>query len=432
LHPLGSADDHAFIIEDAELTTLVHDPGMFEDRAGEMAGRIDGLKLLGLGPTSAGRDLLALADEQPGDVGEIVATENDVAGVFYTGGTTGRPKGVVHPGRSLLYSAVLALAEWQLPQTPRFMACTPISHAAGAIIPPVLMRGGTIVLLPSFDPAQVLATIERQRVDTMFLVPTMIYVLLDHPDLRKHDLGSLETMLYGAAPMSSSRLGEAMDVFGKKFIQGYGQTEATATVTVLPKQDHDVNRPDLLGSCGRAMRGVRAGILDDEGNRVQGGDIGELCVRGRVVMDRYWRQPELTAEAFRGGWLRTGDIARRDAEGYITLVDRAKDMIISGGFNVYPREIEDVLSAHPAVASVAVIGVPDNKWGEAVKAVVVVRPGAEVPAEELMALVRDKKGPVYAPKSVDFVEQIPLTAVGKADKKALRAPYWAGMERQVH
>jgi fatty-acyl-CoA synthase len=237
--------------------------------------------------------------------------------------------------------------------------------------------------------------------------------------------------MYGASPISPARLVEGMDRIGQVFCQLYGQTECAGLATSLWRHQH-VREERRLASCGTALPGVRVAVLDEEGCELPDGEAGEIGVQGPSVMLGYFKQPDLTASTLRDGWLRTGDMAVRDGDGYFTIVDRKKDMIVSGGFNVFPREIEDVLSAHPSVSAVAVIGVPDDKWGEAVKALVVARPGAAVDGDELMALVRDKKGPVYAPKSVDVVDALPVTAVGKADKKALRARYWAGHDRLVN
>ena len=215
-------------------------------------------------------------------------------------------------------------------------------------------------------------------------------------------------------------------------MQLYAQSEAPNTVTVLHQHEHDPERPERLASCGTPCAGVLVRLLDDDGHEVPDGEVGEICVRGPLVMQGYWNKPEETAQAFRHGWLYTGDMARRDADGYLYIVDRSKDMIISGGFNVYPREVEDVLSQHPAVASAAVVGIPDAKWGEAVHAQVVLRAGASVAAEELMALVRERKGAVQAPKSIEFVAALPVTGLGKLDKKAIRAKFWQGQQRAVH
>jgi fatty-acyl-CoA synthase len=240
----------------------------------------------------------------------------------------------------------------------------------------------------------------------------------------RFDLTSLEMIVYGAAPMSPDRLREGIKLFGSVFVQLYGQTEAPQCVTTMRKIDHDDKKPGRLGSCGRPNPLVDIKLFDADMREVAAGEPGEICVRGTLVMDGYWKRPEATAEAFRGGWLHTGDVAVRDAEGYLYIVDRTKDMIISGGFNIYPREVEDALMAHHAVASAAVIGIPEDKWGEAVKAFVVLKPGANNDAAELQAHVKHKRGAPWSPKSIDFIDAIPVTGLGKIDRKALRAPYW--------
>jgi fatty-acyl-CoA synthase len=261
----------------------------------------------------------------------------------------------------------------------------------------------------------------------------MIYVLLDSPARQGADLSSLQLIIYGASPMSPTRLIEGMQVFGPVFMQLYAQSEAPNTVTVLHQHEHDpVHHPERLASCGTPCVGNQVRLLDDDGQEVAEGAVGEICVRGPLVMQGYWNKPEETAQALRHGWLHTGDMARRDADGYLYIVDRSKDMIISGGFNVFPREVEDALSQHPAVAAAAVVGVPDAKWGEAVRALVVLRPGAAASAEELMALVRERKGAVYTPKAIEFVDALPMTGLGKLDKKAIRARFWQGLARAVH
>jgi fatty-acyl-CoA synthase len=255
------------------------------------------------------------------------------------------------------------------------------------------------------------------------VVPTMLYALLDHPDFATRDLSSLATVYYGASAISPTRLREAITRLGPIFFQYYGQAEGPMTICVLRKDEHDVDDLDRLATCGRPVPWVHVKLLDADGVEVPRGEPGEICVRGPLVMRGYWNKPEQTAEALAGGWLHTGDIAREDGDGFYTIVDRKKDMVVTGGFNVFPREVEDVISGHPAVANVAVIGVPDERWGEAVKAVVVLRPGQSVAPDELIALVKEAKGSVQAPKTVDFVDEIPLSPLGKADKKALRAQY---------
>jgi fatty-acyl-CoA synthase len=259
----------------------------------------------------------------------------------------------------------------------------------------------------------------------------MIYALTTHPRIRDADLSSLKLVVYGAAPISPSLLAEAMEIFGPVFLQLYAQSEAPMTVTTLATRDHDPDRPGQLLSCGFPMVGVQVKLLDDAGAPVAVGDVGEICVRGPLVMDGYWRRPEETAAAFRDGWLRTGDLAREDERGYLYIVDRKKDMIISGGFNVYPKEVEDALASHPDVAQAAVFGVPDARWGEAVKAVIVPWPGRSPDVDAIIAFVRSTKGAVNTPKSIDVIDEMPETALGKPDKQALRAPYWQEARRNV-
>lgn len=431
LHPLGSLDDHVFITGDAEAKALVIDAPAFPGHGASLAWQAGTEQVLTLGAADYGEDLIALAEAcAPGPV-EVGAERDDIALIAYTGGTTGRSKGVVHRQRSLVQNIVMTLAEWEWPEEIRLLAATPITHAVGAMMLPAFLRGGTVVLHKGFDADAFLDAIERHRITATFLVPTMVYVLLDHPRIGRTDLSSLDMVVYGAAPMSPARLREAMDVFGPVFMQLYAQTEAPNTVTSLRKTDHDPAHPERLASCGRPLAGIRVALLDEDMNEVPVGEVGEICVRGPLVMEGYWKRPEETEATLRGGWLHTGDLARRDEDGYIYIVDRAKDMIVSGGFNVFPREVEDVLTGHPGVAMAAVIGVPDPKWGEAVKAVVVKRSDAAVTADELIALVREKKGPVYTPKTVEFDDDLPVTPLGKPDKKAVRARYWEGQERQV-
>jgi fatty-acyl-CoA synthase len=278
-----------------------------------------------------------------------------------------------------------------------------------------------MVVQPGFEPVAVMETIERYRINCMMLVPTMIYALLDHPRFGEFDLSSLETVFYGASAISPARLKEAIERIGPVFQQFYGQAEAPMALTILRKAEHDVTDMRRLASCGRPTPWVNLALLDSEGNPVPDGEPGEICVRGPLVMDGYRDNPELNAETFRGGWLHTGDVAVRDPGGFLRIVDRTKDMIVTGGFNVYPREIEDIIGEHPAVAQVAVIGVPHEKWGEAVKAFIVLKPGASAAEADLIAPVAARKGSFQAPKQVEFVDSIPQTPVGKPDKKALRA-----------
>ena len=433
LHPLGSLDDHAYVVEDAEISTLIFDPS-FAERASELRERVPGLKrLLSYGPTDVSVDLVALAASfEPERLVAPPVDAEDLSALAYTGGTTGNPKGVMNTYRGSATMAQIMVSEWQWPDEVRHLVCTPLSHAGSSLFVPLLLRGGSMHVLPAFEAGAVLEAIERERITTIMLVPSMIYALLDHPKFADTDLSSLQTIFYGASPMSPTRLQEAIRKLGPIFFQFYGQTESPQSVCILRKEEHDPDDLARLSSCGRPVPWVRVALLDDDGNEVAKGEPGELCVRGPIVMKGYWKKPEETAAAFAGDWLHTGDVAREDEHGFLTIVDRKKDMIVSGGFNVFPREVEDVISTHPAVAAVGVIGVPDEKWGEAVKAVVVPRADMSIDADELIALVKERKGPHYAPKSVDLVDAIPMTSVGKPDKKALRARYWTDSDRLVN
>ena len=431
LHPMGSLDDQLFQLEDSEAEMLIVDAVTFRDRGGDLAARAKGLKMVyTLGPAGYGADLLQAVDAAGSATARCLAGPDDLAGLSYTGGTTGKSKGALRYHHQLSGFANAILADFEIPDTPSYLTVAPISHVAGTKVLPTLMRGGTVHMLKGFDPEAVLSTIQRERINFTLLVPTMIYVLLDHPQLAKTDLSSLELLLYGASAMSPTRLVEGIERIGPVFSQLYGQTECYP-VSVLRKADHNPKTPELFLSCGFPIAACEVRILDDNDHEVPLGDAGEICVRAPHVMAEYWKRPETTAETLKSGWLHTGDIARRDERGYMFILDRKKDMIVSGGFNIFPREVEDVLTQHADVAMCAVVGVPDEKWGEAVTAIVVAREGARPNVEELIALVKAKKGSAHAPKHIEFVKQLPMTGVGKVDKKVLKASFWAGRERMV-
>jgi fatty-acyl-CoA synthase len=431
LHPLGSLDDQLFQLEDSEAQMLIVDATAFRDRGGDLAAKAAGLTtVFTLGPANYGADLLVAADEAGSNTAHSFAGLDDIAILNYTGGTTGRSKGALRYHREQDSAATAILADFEIPESARYLTVAPISHVAGTKVLPTLMRGGTVHMLKGFDPEAVLTTIAREKINFTLFVPTMIYVLLDHPALGKTDLSSLELVLYGASAMSPSRLVEGIERIGPVFSQLYGQTECYP-VSVLRKADHDPGTPELFLSCGFPIAACEVKILDDDDHEVAAGEAGEICVRASHVMAGYWKRPDVTAETLRNGWLHTGDIARKDERGYMFILDRKKDMIVSGGFNIFPREVEDVLTQHPDVAMCAVVGIPDDKWGEAVTAVVVPREGARPDADELIAMVKVRKGSAHAPKQIQFVKELPMTGVGKVDKKVLRAKFWAGKERMV-
>ncbi|MGC2780066.1 MAG: AMP-binding protein, partial [Bradyrhizobium sp.] len=382
------------------------------------------------GPADYGADLLQAIESAGSATARNFAGPDDIATLNYTGGTTGKSKGALRHHRQQSGFATAILADFEIPANPSYLTVAPISHVAGTKVLPTLMRGGTVHMFKGFDPEAVFKTIEREKINFTLFVPTMIYVMLDHPSLDKTDLSSLELLLYGASAMSPSRLVEGIERIGPVFSQLYGQTECYP-VSVLRKADHDPKTPELFLSCGFPIAACQVKILDNDDQEVATGEAGEICVRASHVMAEYWKRPDTTAETLKNGWLHTGDIARRDERGYLYILDRKKDMIVSGGFNIFPREIEDVLTQHADVAMCAVVGVPDDKWGEAVTAIVVPRAGAAPDADALIALVKARKGAAHAPKQVQFVKELPMTGVGKIDKKVLRARFWEGRGRMV-
>ncbi|WP_421842246.1 fatty-acid--CoA ligase FadD8 [Mycobacterium sp.] len=446
LHPLGSLDDHAYVLSDAGISSLIIDPNpMFVERALGLLERVDSLQqILTIGPVPKelqhldGQVVDLSAEAAKYDPQPLVAADlppDQITGLTYTGGTTGKPKGVMGTALSINTMTSIQLAEWEWPKNPRFLMCTPLSHAGAAFFTPTLIKGGEMIVVAKFDPAEVLRIIEEQQITATMLVPSMLYALMDHPDSHTRDLSSLQTVYYGASAINPVRLAEAIRRFGPIFAQYYGQSEAPMVITYLAKGDHDEKR---LTSCGRPTLFARVALLGEDGQPVPLGEPGEICVGGPLLAGGYWNLPEETARTFKDGWLHTGDMAREDEDGFYYIVDRVKDMIVTGGFNVFPREVEDVVAEHPAVAQVCVVGAPDEKWGEAVTAVVVLRSDAPrddaaiaAMTTEIQSSVKDRKGSVQSPKRVVVVDALPLTGLGKPDKKAVRAQFWAGAGRAV-
>ena len=340
LHPMGSLDDHRYICDEAELRFLIVDP-TYAERAAALAQRCASLTtVFTLGPAAVGEDITALAAQAspaPLDGGPHGA--EDIAWLLYTGGTTGIPKAAMLPERALAQAWMSVAIGWDLPKEIRYLACAPISHAAGMLITPTLLAGGTVVLHRSFDAGRWLETVESERITVGLLVPTMIYAVLDRPELESTDLSSLQAVMYGASPISPTRLAEGIRRIGPVFCQLYGQTECLGITTTLWRHQHRADDLHRLTACGTPMPGVRVAILDDDGNPLPDGVAGEICVQGASVMQGYWKQPELTAAALRGGWLRTGDIAVRDAQGLYFIVDPQEGHDRLRRPNVFPREI---------------------------------------------------------------------------------------------
>lgn len=356
---------------------------------------------------------------------------DQLAGLFYTGGTTGSPKGVMLSHANLVTSALgNAASRWLLRPGGVYLHAAPMFHLADLAVWLVALEiGASHVVVPSFAPTAVMEAIERHQVTDVMLVPTMVQAIVDHPSVRTYDLASLRSVLYGASPIPVALLERAMTALPSAgFVQAYGMTELSPTATLLGPGDHHGR---FLESAGRAAPHAEIRIVDDQDREVPRGTIGEVVVRGGHVMLGYWNRPEETATALRGGWMHTGDAATMDEAGYVYLVDRIKDMIVTGGENVYSAEVENAVARHPAVAQCAVIAVPDPDWGERVHAVVVLRPGATATAEDIRAHAKALIAGYKAPRSVEFVDSLPLSGAGKVLKRDLRRPYWAGRRRQV-
>ncbi len=358
-------------------------------------------------------------------------TGQDVAFQLYTSGTTGLPKGVMLTNDNFFGGAIKVTESWRFTPDSVNIAVMPMFHIAGSGWAMVgLFHGCRTVLLRDVDPARMLACIAEFGVTNAFIVPAVIQFLLMTPRIDEADLSSLRAIVYGAAPITETVLTKAVETFGCEFIQVYGLTETTGAITQLNGADH---RPELLRSCGKPYEWVEIRLVDpDTGADVEEGMVGELWTRSPQNMLGYWNNEEATRAAVtEDGWFKTGDAGYRNREGFIFLHDRIKDMIVSGGENIYPAEIENVLARHPDVADVAVIGVPDERWGEAVKAVVVRRPGSETTAEELISAARADLAGYKLPKSVDFADELPRNPSGKLLKREIRAPYWQGSDRQI-
>jgi fatty-acyl-CoA synthase/long-chain acyl-CoA synthetase len=358
------------------------------------------------------------------------AASTDPAAMYFTGGTTGHPKGVLHTQASTVALHYAQMLEAEITDGDRLLLMTPLAHAAGLFAQTALIRGATSVLCDGFDAESAVDLLADEEITWTFLVPTMLYRILDRlAESSPQDL-SLRTVVYGAAPISPNRLAQALETFGPVFIQLYAQTECPNWGTRLTKRDHDPRTPDLLASCGRASIMADVKVVDETGGTLPAGMTGEVCLRSPYTLQEYVGDPESTRLKFLGDWIRTGDVGVIDEAGYLYLKDRKNDMVISGGMNVYCREVEDVMAEHDQVRAVAVIGIPHDDWGEAVHACVV-RTDDGLSESDLIRWSRMRLAAYATPKTVEFVDSLPETPLGKIDKKALRAPYWEGRSRAI-
>ena len=436
VNPKNGLEEHVHILSEFDCEVLFYH-SQLKAVVDEIRKRVPGIRHTLCVDAAAGAlpSVAEWARQFPHDEVAMPCDPERLAMLVGTGGTTGKPKGVMLSNRNVETFCAATLTAMPYAEPPVYLAAAPLTHAAGILCFPLMAEGATTIVHTKVDPQEILAAIPKHRVTTLFLPPTAIYMLLAQPNVRDVDYATLRYFIYGAAPMSVDKLKEALEVFGPVMAQLYGQSEAPMMVTFMTPREHlEDGGPaadQRLKSCGRATPFVRAAVMDDDGNLLPPNAVGEIVVQGDLVMQGYYKNADATAESRAFGWHHTGDLGYRDEAGYYTIVDRKKDLIISGGFNIYPGEIEQVIWSHEAVQDCAVVGVPDDKWGEAVRAVVELKKGKAVTAEELIALCKSRLGSVKAPKSVEFVEALPRSSVGKVLKKDLRAAYWTGRERKV-
>jgi acyl-CoA synthetase (AMP-forming)/AMP-acid ligase II len=428
----------AFIIGDCKAPVLFVGPE-FVEQISSIKSQLPGVRTFiateGGGP--GWLDYAAWRDAQSGDDPKIPISPQDVAIQLYTSGTTGKPKGAM-----LSHANFFNLVETGKDQKPDWnqwteddvsLVAMPVFHIGGSGWGVMgLYHGAKGVIAREFDPNKVLDFIERSGITKLFMVPAAMQFVVRQPRAREIDFSRLKYMLYGASPIPAALLKECIEVFGCGFVQMYGMTETTGTIVALPPEDH-VEGLERMRSAGKALPGVELAILGPDGNKLPPGEVGEIATRSGSNMVGYWNLPEATAKTLASdGWLRTGDAGYMDEDGYLYIHDRIKDMIISGGENIYPAEVESAISDHPDVAEVAVVGVPDEKWGEAVKAIVVMKPGKKATSSEIINFTRERIAGFKTPKSVDFIEALPRNASGKILRRHLRDPFWAGKDRQVN
>ena len=418
-----SINEHEHMLRETGARLVIYDAELAEP-AEALASRVEGLKMLGLGSDRCGADLLVEAKSASSDDPLTPVDPDDVILTIFTSGTTGRLKAAEHTQAS--YGAVSINTSINLEDVEPddvMLHAASLFHASGCFVLPYWIKGACSAVLSRFEPAEFLNAIVRYRATSIHVVPTMLAMLLAQQDIEKADMSSVKTILYGASPMPLPVIKRAIELWGPRFIQYYGQTEAPLFITKLDENDHRDER--RLLACGRPSVDCEIRLIDDKGDDVAPGEQGEIALRAPFAMKGYFNAPDLNAATFvEGGWLRTRDVGRFDDDGYLYLVDRTSDMIITGGYNVYPREVEDALMAHPAVFECAVVGAPHEKWVESVTAFVVLRPGVSVAEDELIEFARERLATYKVPKLVRFIEQVPKSAVGKLLRRALRDPLW--------
>ncbi|MGI9238799.1 MAG: class I adenylate-forming enzyme family protein [Woeseiaceae bacterium] len=436
INPRNSTDTNIDLSERFDMEVLFYHSS-FAEKAQQMADAVPGIKETVCldGAAGEGMALDTWLEGYEDDFEAGAEEPDDLLAIFPTGGTTGKSKGVLMNHAAIETWYANYYTHFSYYENSVHLVVAPMTHTAGILGGMHFARGGTNIMMAQASPEGIMQAIHEHGVTHLFLPPTVLYMMLAHENVANYDFSSLQHFIVGAAPTSLEKLKEAVKVFGPVMTEAYGQVEAPAAVAMKAPWDYldadgNINDQRLKG-IGRPGAFNQVAILDDDGKEVPRGEAGEICLRGRLVTLGYYKNSEATAEVREFGWHHTGDVGVMDDDGYITIVDRKKDMIITGGFNVYPNEVEQVLSEHPAVQEAAVIGIPDDKWGEAVKAIVQLKPGQEATDSELIAMVKEKLGGVKAPKTVDIMDDLPRSAVGKVLKTELRKPYWEGADRNV-
>ena len=452
-----SATEINFILQDSESKILIADP-IFQEQVDANKEQVPGIEKVLWTREGRGSSWLSKKQETSGEedrdlnyemaldqmdadaLPEPQISDQDLAQIYYTSGTTGRPKGVMLSHKNVYTHALGAIAEIHLTDSDVWAHVAPLFHLADAWATwSITWVGGTHVLLRDFVPKVVLETIEREKVTVTNLIPTMLNLMVNHPDAGKYDYRSLRVLLSGGAPIAPEVIRKIVETFKCDYIQTYGMTETSPYLTLSILKDHLRKLPyeDQLrfkSKTGREFIGVELKVVNDRGDEIKKDEkeVGEIIARGDIVTKGYWKLPEETEKSIRDGWLYTGDLAVMDEEGYVTIVDRKKDMILTGGENVYSTEVENILYMHPAILECAVVGVPDQKWGEAVRGIVVLKPGQKATEGEIIQFCKERVAHYKAPKSIDFIDSLPRTGSGKIHKKGLRDSYWAGYEKKVH
>ncbi len=429
-----TAGEHAFMVRDAESRFVIALGAETIVRARQAAG--ENAKVLALVAEEGVTNLAALAEGESAEPFSVDRSPDSLAQILYTSCTTGHPKGVTHSYASVAAAMGAWVTSFGVGPEDRLLGQLALSHFGGRAMDTSWVAGATLVILPGPDPKEMLATIAQHRVSMVLIIPTLLRMLLDHPDAADADLSSLRAVVYAAAPAAPALVRRSFERLGPVLYTGFGQTEAYALNTFMDPDEHEAALAaggERLTSVGRERSGfAQVRICDEDGNEMPRGEVGEICMCAPWTTPGFWKRPDLDRERLDGGWLRTGDLGRMDAQDFVFLADRKEDKIITGGFNVYPAEIEGTLAEHPAVAECAVFAIPDPKWGEAIRAAVTLRPGHETDAEQLIAFCKEHLARFKVPKAIDVLAELPKTGVGKILRRALRDPWWKDQERGVH